>query len=141
MHNHQFLYKLSIITLIAMMGLIIYLFYLLFRPYHIIDIAYIKIEQPATAGEHVRVEQSYCKYMDIPGSVSVMLSNGVNIPIAQFNGSLSEGCDVFTFELPLPGYIEPGEYKFKFISRYQPNPIRTIDIVFESEPFSVIIKE
>lgn len=141
MQDHNFFYKLSVLVLCLAMALILYFFYMLFRPYNIIAVDYVKAVEPAYVGEHIRLEQSYCKYMDTPGVVSTLLSNGVNIPIAQFTGSLDTGCHNFTFDLPLPDYILEGEYRFHFIARYQPNPIRTIDVVFDSEPFYVAIKE
>ena len=64
---------------------------------------------------------------------------GVALPPLRFNGAGEPTCmkDLQVL-VKIPDETVPGQYRLEFITRYQPNPIRTVSVITYTPYFQVI---
>lgn len=88
-------------------------------------------------GERLRYKIDYCKYTDQMPDVTKFFIDGVIYETPASPGLARIGCNVDISDVYVPRAIPPGKYSLKIVARYKLNPIRTIEIVNYTEPFTV----
>ena len=63
--------------------------------------------------------------------------DGVIYELSDSVGAVEKGCRVTKIDVWIPHSIPPGNYRMEFVARYQVNPIRVIQYINYSEPFTV----
>lgn len=142
-HSKRKLYYNLWLPLIAS-GLLIALtiFWLIF-PYNSLQYGeYYVDKEMYKAGEMVKVTISEFCTDGSSNSVERWLDNevgGVALPPLRFNGA-SEPLCINNIEamVRIPEETVPGQYRFEFNTRYQPNPIRTVKVTTYTPYFEVI---
>ena len=119
--------------------------YWLFWPYKpLVVIAPIKIhnlDRQVNPGDYLIYELSLDKKISLPATVHRQLFNNFSITYAPIHNNLPIGRKIVHIKLLIPAYAEAGEYKLKWVSEYQVNPIRKIAVEAWSEPFHVVLKQ
>jgi hypothetical protein len=129
---------------VALMALMAYW---LLRPYD-----YLVITPPITVvGEPVVAQggtiqfsrPSVCIHEDVSVQVerwAVLISGEgeFELPDIRFSSDDAVCISPYLTKVTIPTYISPGEYKIRSISRYQANPIRTVEVIAYTPPFAVV---
>jgi hypothetical protein len=94
------------------------------------------------AGDFVTVTVSEFCTSGIANTNERWLDNatgGVALPPLRFNGAGEPVClKDLQFKVQIPNETVPGQYRFEFNTRYQPNPIRTVTVKTYTPYFYVI---
>lgn len=133
------LYKLStfllLLTLLSF-ALVAHLAY--FKDYKPFEVFDVRVETPdIKAGGVLKYTVDYCKYLDIPGTVSKVLVDGIFIPFAPYVTQSLHGCGTNTVSQELPNFIDSGTYYLDITVEYQVNPIRKIYYHYQTPSFKV----
>lgn len=94
------------------------------------------------SGGVVTMVVKYCKSSNQEEVVSRDLVGDtiiINIPPKRISVRAPKGCDVSESIIRIPRTINPGMYKIQYHIEYRVNPIRTVEVHFESEPFEIIL--
>jgi hypothetical protein len=81
----------------------------------------------------------FCKYDTLIPLASKSFVDDIiyNTP-AEVVVAKPKGCNVLTFQTLVPETLPPDDYVLKITYKYQVNPIRTVDVLVETEQFQVI---
>ena len=127
--------------LIIIVGFVFILWYWFLVPYHPLD-----IEQPVEIvnkkvahGEVVLAKFNFTKYTDVTPDVSLALVDGVifNVPKFSPQNQMGDVKDRVVGVLEIPKTVPCGEYHFEWTASYQMNPIRRVEVKYQSEKFLV----
>ena len=88
-------------------------------------------------GGRLKYEVNACKYTDIVPTLKKFFVDGVIYEVTESYGAVDKGCGKTIVDVYVPRAIPVGNYKMKFIAKYQVNPIREIVFVNYSEAFVV----
>jgi hypothetical protein len=80
------------------------------------------------------------KFMDIPVSVSVNLTNGANILLMTYTSNNPKGMTFKPRQFILPTNLHPGQYRLMWDGVYSVNPLRDIAIKYYS-PWITVVKD
>lgn len=124
------------------LGLIILISYWLLYPYNPIvfnNLPYKVDSKMVRAGGLLSYNVDYCKYNNLIPQFTKSFVNGI-IYIVPPEGAVVKpsGCHVVKIVITIPETLPPDTYILKISYRYQVNPIRTVDVMAQSEPFKVI---
>ncbi len=90
-------------------------------------------------GQYLSYQLSYCKYTDLPSTVSRILIDGQKITLVETAGVLPRGCFTATVNTAkIPETINPGRYALDVTVYYHINNFRTESIHYTTEYFNVI---
>jgi hypothetical protein len=136
---HQWYIYLAILLTAVLLG--VSLFFTL-RPYNELTFGeYYVDNEMYRAGDFVTVTISEFCTSGIPNTNERWLDNsigGVSLPPLRFNGTGEPACfKDLQFKVQIPTETVPGQYRLEFITRYQPNPIRTISVATYTPYFYV----
>jgi hypothetical protein len=127
--------------LVFVMLFLILIIYWLVYPYKPIEMkSPVKVlNSPVKAGEAVHFELEFCKYMDIEAETTKVLVNDYIIPYPTTSGKGKLGCQkMISSSHTVPDYVSAGTYKIMLTTTYKVNPIRTVQVDYETEEFEVI---
>ncbi len=128
--------------LIATAILVAVSLYFSIRPYNYLTFGdyYVNAES-YRPGEFVTVTVSEFCTNGIKNTNERWLDNatgGVALPPLRFNGTGEPICiKDLQFKVQIPMETTPGQYRLEFITRYQPNPIRTVSVTTYTPYFQV----
>lgn len=88
-------------------------------------------------GDRIRYLIDYCKYTNIMPEITKFFIDGVVYETPKTVGVASKGCGLQISDAYVPKAIPEGTYSLKIVATYKVNPIRTIKIVSQTEPFVV----
>ena len=71
-------------------------------------------------------------------TIKKYINNHVSVPYALMYSRVPSGCKNVIVENFIPEFLEPGEYTIETTLLYDVNPIRTISVSYETEPFNII---
>ena len=143
-HWECLLIKIGYLTLIAGFLLLFYVLYLMLAPIKIWEQkSPLRIVNNGIIhqGDIVSYTYDYCKYMDIPGSVSFIIVNddGNNIlPEYKRFAGLEVGCHTATRDIVLLNETPLGKYHIHVTINYQVNELRTKVYELDSNHFQVV---
>lgn len=148
-NSRVWIYRVTIPLLVISTIFVAVAIFLLIRPYQTIELQnpIIITNQPIKAGTVAIYEVDQCRYTDATAVVTRRLvrKDGANDLYISLGGNTSqapEGCYKFTPPAVLiPAETPPGKYAIQFKIEFQVNPIRTITLNVESEPFTVTASE
>ena len=142
MAHRKVLFWFGIITLTFSFASLSVVLYWLNVPYKTVEIEIFKaVNSPIKQGDIVRLQVRYCKYTDKSELVNRYIvgeKTVVQIPPRDIIGRTPAGCSEQIQFVELPTMLEPGMKRLKYEVDYQLNPLRLIQLEFESEPFEVI---
>lgn len=138
--KNKFFYSLSVATIISAAALMGYLYYLAFFPFNAAT-----IESPSEVltpivktGEYLVITTKYCKYIDIPATVSRSFTNGVVISLPETTSNVPLGCGTVTRRFLVPPEILPGKYRLDSNFYYRLNIFQIQIIHATTKEFEVI---
>jgi hypothetical protein len=101
----------------------------------------IRISNPdkkVIAGEHLVYCLKWDKKMDIHGVLTRKLLNDYIIDLRPSYATAKVGPDKAQISLGIPSHVSPGKYTLWWAASYKVNPLRTVTISAESEPFEIV---
>jgi hypothetical protein len=91
------------------------------------------------SGGYLSLSLDYCKYSNITPQVNRTFTDGILYDIPpSIVSSKDIGCSVVVLHVYVPKALPPGNFVLKSVYRYQVNPIRSIDVSVETEPFIIL---
>lgn len=88
-------------------------------------------------GGHVNFILDYCKHMDLGSEVTVTFADGFIYNTQPIASNIEKGCHLVEQSIYVPRAIPLGTYSIRILYRYKVNPIRTIDVITETQKFEV----
>lgn len=109
-------------------------------PYKTLEIKRAEVITPIVAqNDHVHYKLDYCKYNSKPATVHKSFVDGIVYRLPAKVSNVPEGCrEGATVAVEIPHSLPPGQYKIQSITTYQVNPIRRIDVFYETDTFHVV---
>lgn len=142
MNRDTVLHVLSYGTIALAMGFMFWFAYMLLWPVKTIEATPNPMRVISTEvypGENFIYESSTCVFRDLTTKFTPQLRDGIVVSFPTRTADLREGCrTVISNSLIVPVNTPPGIYKFAFINEIQVNPLRTINVVIETEEFQVL---
>ena len=133
-------YFISCLTVISALFLISLVLFWEFYPYKVIEFTNTPhkiINQTVKAGDHVSFVFEYCKPQNFSGDLTISFVDGFIYNTSTVKSNIASGCHKEIYQVYVPKGIPVGVYKISAFLSYKVNPIRTIDIVTETEKFTV----
>lgn len=90
------------------------------------------------SGGRLRYIVNYCKYSKENPLVTRYFVDGVILETPKMAGGLELGCKTVISDIYVPKAVPAGTYKLKIAIQYRPNPIRRIDVINYTEPFTIV---
>ena len=131
---------LSWLSIVLILSVSIVGLYWMFYPYKTLTVVNSPVPvSPAaiSSGEPLTLQLELIKGTSKPGRVTANLINDVVIDFPVRWIVFPKGPCKRNFLMEIPKYAPPGEYYIRFIVHYKMNPIRTIDVVFETQNFTI----
>lgn len=129
------------ITLAITVVMLCYVIFYLAFPFKTIEYQ----QQPAKiltpvvkAGENVKYELSYCRYIKTHAKVSRQFIDGVIYTTPSFEQTLPTGCHKIIMAVRVPPTLNSDTYKLRVLVNFEINKLRTIEKSFETEEFEVV---
>jgi hypothetical protein len=92
-------------------------------------------------GDQLEYNLSYCKYTDNTSIVHKHLVDGQSIPLDDSTGILIRGCGTIKNSTTvIPETVNPGTYYLFVDVEYRVNPIRTYNVHYRTQSFTVVAK-
>ncbi len=113
----------------------------LYYPYEPIVIKSLKIANPdkrVVAGGHLTYCLEYDKKMNVQGVLVRKLLNEFIIDLRSSDGTAPVGKDKIKVSIVIPPYASPGKYTLWWASTYKVNPLRSVTVTAESDPFEIV---
>lgn len=127
-------------TIAVALGLAILMLFWLNYPYRIIEFDSDKFSVDryyVRQGQVIVFDSNYCKYTDLSAGVYRIFKNDIIFHTPKMIGNIKKGCSSVSVAVPIPKELPPGEYVIENVYEYQVNPIRSIVIRHDTEPFYV----
>jgi hypothetical protein len=115
--------------------------YWLLWPYEPVRVNSITIENPGKivkAGDVLIYKICYEKLMPVSGKLVRKLINDTKIDLRDSDVTAPIGKDKECIQVRIPKYATPGKYSLWWSASYKVNPLRTVTVSKESEPFEVV---
>jgi hypothetical protein len=90
------------------------------------------------AGGTLKHEVEYCKYVDMPSSISRQFINGLIFSMPESIVNNPTGCNKIIANTIVPHELPTGKYFLRTVVRYDLNPIRSFSVTIDTEEFTVI---
>lgn len=135
------LFIFSMTTLAITISLLCYLIFYLVYPFKTIEYQQnpAKVLTPVVvAGDNVKYEVNYCRYIKTHAKVSRQFIDGVIYTTPSFEQTLPTGCHKVVMAVKVPTTLNPDKYHLKILVSFEINKLRTIEKSFETESFEVI---
>lgn len=139
----KLLYYLSVVTLLAGVGLLVYLFYLLFYPFTPLVVhSFIVTSKTVKPGEPIYYKVDFCRNTDIASiayrSLVSTSNRGYTIALPIVSGNTKVGCRVSTNFLQIPLGTPLGTYYLQGDTTFPVNYFRTIRVHYKTNVFEVV---
>lgn len=133
---------LSYVTLSIAFVFLAVLAYWYFYPYKTIDVKTpITVDKSVyNAGDTLTYTVNYCKYINLPATVHRNYVDGVIYNLSTIVTNNPPGCHI-THPITTVPNLPSGKYFIRILFSYEVNPIRTITITVETEPFEVVFND
>ena len=139
--KNKLFYILSWSGIVGAMALILISAFWTFYPYKPMKIyEVINMDNDIEAGGQLIYRVTYCKYTNMTGTISKTLVNHILIPFTPYQSNLPVGCNEKYIYQDIPTFTPSGEYHLHISSRYLMNPIRHVDVEYETPTFTVTNK-
>jgi len=129
-------------TLVALALLMALVAYWLWFPYEVITFKTYTVptdKQTYIAGERVSYFVDYDKKLPLRGRLSRALVDGTRTNYPSINTFLTIGKNqTWVSDLAIPAYSPAGVYHIEVSAEYQVNPLRTINVQFQTAEFAVL---
>jgi hypothetical protein len=110
-----------------------------YKPLEINELVHVvtKVVRP---GEAVFVQFTFEKNTDVSPEISLALVDGVifNIPTYQPQNPVGKTFNKMVGVLEIPMTVPCGTYHLQWTAKYKMNPIRVVEVKYESEQFEVV---
>lgn len=120
--------------------LFVLLIFWFWYPYNVIEFKEPKfkvVSKNVKQGGTLQFISSYCKHMNISGTVSRAYINGIIYTTLPVITNRETGCHTVKVQLILPDELPKGKYHLHNLYQYKVNPIRTVTVTQETEDFIV----
>ena len=134
----------SYLTILTVLGLMVLFLYWMIAPYKPIifnNLPFKVMNKTVRQGKLLIYTADFCKYNHLVPVAKKSFVDGVIFSLpTEIVLAKDMGCKVMHFSLIIPETLPEGEYVLKITYRYQVNPIRTVDVLTETERFTVLSK-
>jgi len=90
-------------------------------------------------GDTLTIDICYCKYTALPATYISQFINGMVFTMDTKEANAPKGCGTIrSIDIVIPTELLPGEYSYRQTMIYQVNPIRRVDVVFQTNKFIII---
>jgi len=132
----------SYFTLLLTFGVLVVVGYWLIHPYQpiVFNKLPFKVDKKVIkAGEELTYNIDYCKHNSIIPNITRYFVDEIVYLLPPVTAlAKNSGCHTNKILVSIPPTLPPSTYYLKLNYRYQVNPIRTIDVIAETEKFEVI---
>ena len=129
----------TIIAAISLMSLFIFWMVYPYKATEFTNVPYPVQNKEVESGGYVFYNVHYCKYSDTIPQVSKSFIDGVLYTIPPAVGAVVEkGCHEFLVQTYVPKALVPGTYIIQINYKFRMNPLKTIEVTTETEPFTVV---
>ena len=114
----------------------------LFAPYNPLTVYTATAHSPQTGADgELLYTVKYCRHTSAPSVVNRIVI-GVNdthdnYPLPSVSSPVSAGCGTVTIPVAVGELVNPGTYVIRVDVAFQVNPLRTIDVIFQTNVFRV----
>jgi hypothetical protein len=127
-------------TILSAIGLLLLLGYWLLYPYKTIEFKtpFPVANKVLEGGAYISYKVDYCKHTKVVPTLSKYFVDSLVFEVPEgiaLNNPL--GCHTNQVSMYIPRSLPPGEYFIKTVYHYQINPVRAINVIGETEPFTV----
>ena len=137
---NKIIQAISYLTIIFALGAVVLFIFWGLYPYNPIEFnqPHKIITKEVARGEHLIYEVDYCKNMTILPTITKTFVDGIIYAIPEIVAVDREvGCGVQQVSMYVPKALPTGEFYIKIIYHYQVNPIRKIDVITNTEKFTI----
>lgn len=136
------LIRVSFVILILASLFLILVSYWLFWPYKIYTVHNVEvINEPVKAGDYAQVRLHSTKHAPLPATVIRILHNEYAYNYTPVDSDVDVGEADWVIKIKIPDTCPTGDhYVIKTTYIYRPNPIRTVNISWQTKPFTVEAK-
>ena len=128
-------------TLALMTGSLLLVAFWMFYPYKTITHSpqpYKLYSDTVVQGGYVAYDYSYCKYSDVPETVSKQFVDGLIYQSSDIPTLVPMGCGKVHKEINVPRTLPAGKYQLVTTAVFRVNPIRDITVITKTEWFTVV---
>jgi len=127
-------------VIIGAIGLMFLAGYWLLYPYKPIEFtAPLRVnKKEINPGDHLSFDISYCKTCKLQANITNIFVDSIVYYTPTQPSDLAPGCHSTTYSIYIPRALPPGEYHIKSIYTYRVNPLRTINVIVETESFTIV---
>lgn len=121
--------------------ILLYIICLLVYPYKIIewnDEIFPIENKIVRAGESLIFTSDYCKYVDLPATISRSFINNFAYATTPTITNAHKGCKKMRVIVPIPAELPDGEYYLHTKYVYEVNPLRKITYTKDTEKFTIM---
>jgi hypothetical protein len=127
--------------IVSAIGLIIVGGFWSLYPYNLIDFdtnVFPVTNKTVKQGGVLSYQVDYCKHTKLGAEVSRSFIDGIiySTPITNVNNNI--GCHSNIVFVEVPENLPVGDYTLRIVFKYHINPIRTIELIKDTEQFSVV---
>ena len=126
---------------VVAMALILLVIFWLVYPYKTVefkDKVFPVINKIVKRGKLVNYTANYCKYGDFTAIVTRTFRNGLIYVMPSTITNRPQGCHTMTVSVLIPLEIPIGTFIMEQVYKIQVNPIRSVTIIQNTEPFEVV---
>ena len=140
MKNHKLLQAMAYFTILLGFISVITLFTWTVKNYEPIKFNKIEVQNKVVKrGDYVTYRIDYCKESSVVAEVSRSFVDGVIYQMPhEPQPFLMEGCHIVYFQVYIPKALPQSTYKIVGTYTFKVNPIRSVDVLTETDSFEVI---
>ena len=114
--------------------------FVMIYPFKVVEINSVEILTPEVRpGELVRYKVNFCKYWNVSGEAQRVLVNHFEYFLSSSTqNQKGKGCHETTVSVPVPSYVEAGDYEVHNYLKHKIFGIRTIETFYQTGIFKVI---
>ena len=125
-------------TILSGLALCLYVGYLLTYPFKVSESKFSIVSPVVKPGGNLILKVDYCKWVDIPATVTRQLNDGVIIELPPAITNLPMGCYKNTIRyVPIPTGVPEGKYTYQTTLEYRISILRTVRTTTPSPEFHV----
>jgi hypothetical protein len=143
-HKYTLLKAMAWTTLVLGFGLMAWIAFMLFFPVKTLEVNNqpmpITNQHEFEAGDVIWYRYDYCKYYDVPLSITKQFVDGIIFTTDSTYGvsNLQVGCHVKEVGVVVPQTLPAGTYRIRIITVIAVNRLRNETVVYETVPFKVV---
>jgi len=136
--KHRLVTVISFGTLAIGIGFVLTILFWLVYPYDVVDINTLELlTTSAPQGSNLILRLDYTKHLPLPARVVRSFQDGIVFVTPTLESNIPTGDNVLIREVPVPESLPPGVYSLHTDMEFKVNPIRSVNVEYTTETFTV----